>query len=222
MHKYQDYFQIREKREEVFKMIHKEDENLEDFVERIWYNLQRSSHPDVSKDILKTILLKGVWDDCLDMLNMLVKGNISKESYDEIVNLYKICSRGDARNRSNSRDTTFSRVQKSVSGGATRAKIGNLLEDFKTEMLSSFASQIDTLQIKKKQAKAEVALSIFCSKCRENHPLRECPLDKMPTCTLCDKDHETQQCPSLPGIKATLPPADEEDEVVYLLTERRQ
>ena len=68
-------------------MMQKEDENLEDFVERLQYNLQRSSHPNVSKDILKTILLKGVRDDCLDMLNMLGKGDISKESYDEIVNL---------------------------------------------------------------------------------------------------------------------------------------
>jgi hypothetical protein len=145
LHKYQDYFRTREKREELFRMIQKEDENLEDFVERLQYNLQRSSHPDVSKDILKTILLKGVRDDCLDMLNMLGKGDISKESYDEIINLCKRCSRGAARNRSNNRDTTFSRVQKSTIGGATRDEIGNLLEDFKTEMLSSFASQIDTL-----------------------------------------------------------------------------
>jgi hypothetical protein len=222
LNKYQDYFRTREKREELFKMMQKEDENLEDFVERLQYNLQRSSHPNVSKDILKTILLKGVRDDCLDMLNMLGKGDISKESYDEIVNLCKRCSRGASRNRSNSRDTTFSRVQKSASGGATRAEIGNLLEGFKTEMLSSFASQIDTLQIQKKQAEAEVALSIFCSKCRDKHPQRECPLDKKPICTICDKDHETQQCPSLPGIKAALQPTDEEAEVVYLLTQRRQ
>jgi hypothetical protein len=104
------------------------------------------------------------------MLNMLGKGDISKESYDEIVNLCKRCSRGASRNRSNSRDTTFSRVQKSASGGETRAKIGNLLEGFKTEMLISFASQIDTLQIQKKQAEAEATLSIFCSKFKDKHP----------------------------------------------------
>jgi hypothetical protein len=75
-------------------MMQKEDENLEDFIERLQYNPQRSSHPNVSKDILKNILLKGVRDDSLDMLNMLGKGDISKESYDEIVNLCKICSRG--------------------------------------------------------------------------------------------------------------------------------
>jgi hypothetical protein len=130
------------------------------------------------------------------MLNMLGKGDISKESYDEIVNLCKRCSRGASRNILNSRDTTFSRVQKSSSGGATRAEIGNLLEDFKTEMLSSFASQMDTLQIKKKQAEVEATLSIFCSQCRDKHPQ--------------------------PGIKASLQPMDEEAEVVYLMTQRRQ
>ena len=89
---------------------------------------------------------------------------VYKMENDEIVNFCKICSRGAARNRSNNRDTTFSKVQKSASGGATRAKIGNLLEKFKTEMLSSFASQIDTLQIQKKQVEAEADMSIFCSK----------------------------------------------------------
>jgi hypothetical protein len=222
LNKYQDYCRTREKKEELFKMVQKEDENLEDFVERLQYNLQRSRHPDVSKDILKTILLKGVRDDSLDMLNMLGKGDISKEPYDVIVNLCKRCSRGAARNRSSGRDTTFSRVQKSANGGATRAEIGNLLEDFKTEMLSSFASQMDTLQIKKKQAEVEAALSIFCPQCRDKHPKRECPLDRKTICTICDKDHDTQNCPSLPGIKAALQPTDEEAEAVYLMTQRRQ
>jgi hypothetical protein len=40
----------------------------------------------VSKDILKTIFLKGFRDDCLDMLNMIEKGDIYKESYEDIVN----------------------------------------------------------------------------------------------------------------------------------------
>jgi len=219
--KYQDYCRTRERKEELFKMVQKEEENLEDFVERLQYNMQRSDHPDMSKDILKTILLKGVRDDFLDMLNMLGKGDISKESFDEIVNFCKRCSRG-AASRPKSKDSIYSRVQKSASGGATRAEIGNLLEEFKTEMLSSFASQIDALQVRKKQAEAEAALAIFCSKCREKHPLRECPLDKVPICTICEKDHETQQCPSLPGIKAALQSTEEEAEAVYLMTQRRQ
>ena len=183
--KYQDYCRTRERKEELFKMVQREDESLEDFVERLQYNLQRSDHPGMNKDILKTILLKGVRDDCLDMLNMLGKGDISKDSFDEIINLCMRCSRG-AASRSKGRDNVYSRVQKSASGGATRDEIGNLLEEFKTKMLSSFASQIDALQVKKKQAEAEAALSIFCSKCREKHPLRECPLDKVPICTICE------------------------------------
>ena len=215
--KYQDYCRTRERKEELFKMVQKEDESLEDFVERLQYNLQRSEHPNMSKDILKTILLKGVRDDCLYMLNMLGKGDISKEPFDEIINHCMRCSRGTT-SRPRGRDSVYSRVQKSASGGAIRAEIGNLLEEFKTEMLSSFASQIDTLQVKKKQAEAEAALAIFCFKCREKHPLRECPLDKVPVCTICEKDHETQQCPSLPRIKAALQSIEEEAEEVYLMT----
>jgi hypothetical protein len=136
-------------------------------------------HLNVSKDILKTILLKGVRDDCLDMLNMLGKGDISKESYEDIVNLCKRCSQGSTRNKSATRDTTFSRVHKSANGGATREEIGNLLEDFKIEMINSFASQIDTLEVKQKQAESDQALSIFYLKCRKKHPLRECPLNSV-------------------------------------------
>jgi hypothetical protein len=79
------------------------------------------------------------------MLNMLGKGDISKKSYEDIVDLCKRCSRGSTRNKSATKDTTFSRVHKSANGGATRAEIGNLLENIKTEMINSFASQMDTL-----------------------------------------------------------------------------
>jgi hypothetical protein len=57
---------------------------LEDYVERLQYNLQRSKHSDLDKDILKTILIQGMRDDCLDMLNLMGKGDISKEPYNDI------------------------------------------------------------------------------------------------------------------------------------------
>ena len=68
-------------------MNQKEDESLEDFVERLEYNVQRSGHPDLDPDILKTILLRGIKDEHLDMLNLLGKGYISKESYQYILTL---------------------------------------------------------------------------------------------------------------------------------------
>jgi hypothetical protein len=104
--KYQDYCRTREKGRNYLRWFRRR--------MKIWRTLWKDysiicrdpDHPNVSKDILKTILLKGVRDDCLDMLNMLGKGDISKESYDEIVNLCKRCSRG-AANRSKSRDNTL-------------------------------------------------------------------------------------------------------------------
>ena len=54
-------------------MNKKEDESLEDFVERLEYNVQRSGHPNLDPDILKTIFLRGIKDEHLDMLNLLGK-----------------------------------------------------------------------------------------------------------------------------------------------------
>ena len=87
------------------------------------------------------------------MLNMLGKGDISKESYDEIFELCKRCSRGATRNRVSNRDPTYSRVQKSASGGATRAEIGNLLEEFKTEMLSYFSHKLTLCRLRRSRPK---------------------------------------------------------------------
>ena len=62
----------------MLKMVQKEDEILEDFVEKCLYNLQRSSHVDIGKDVLKIILLRGIREDCMDMLNLLGMGDISR------------------------------------------------------------------------------------------------------------------------------------------------
>ena len=70
-------------------MVQKEDESLEDFVQRILYNVQRAGQMNMGLDVLKIILLRGIRDDCLDMLNLLGKGDISKESFKKIVELYK-------------------------------------------------------------------------------------------------------------------------------------
>ena len=39
LEKYQEYCHTKDKREELFKMVQKDDESLEDFVERILYNV---------------------------------------------------------------------------------------------------------------------------------------------------------------------------------------
>ena len=79
-------------------MVQRDDESLEYFVERILYNVQRTGKTNMGLDVLKKILLHGVRDDFLDMLNLLGKGGISKESSKNIVELCKRYSRGSCKN----------------------------------------------------------------------------------------------------------------------------
>ena len=136
-------------------MVQKEDESLEDFVERLLYNVQRARQMNMGLDVLKIILVRNIRDDFLDMLNLLGKGDISKESFEKIMELCKSYFRGSSRNnRRDKRDKlecdVFNRTQKSSNGGATRAEIGNLLENFKKEMMSSISSELDVLRAKQK------------------------------------------------------------------------
>ena len=71
---------------------------MEDFVKRILYNVQRAGQTIMGLDVLKIILLHRIRDDCLDMLNLLGKGDISKDSFEKIIELCKMYSRGSSRN----------------------------------------------------------------------------------------------------------------------------
>ena len=138
-------------------------------------------------DVLKTILLRGIRDDFLDMLNLLGKGGISKDPFEKIVELCKRYSKGSSRNNRRSKwdkleCDVFDRTQNSSNGGATHAEIGNLLENFKIEMMSSISLEIDVLKEKQKHAVEGLTLGVFCPRCRKNHPLKECSLNKVEVC----------------------------------------
>ena len=95
-------------------------------------------------DVLKIILLHGIRDDFLDMLKLLGKGDISNETFKKIMELCKRYSRGYLRNNKRGKwdkleCDVFDRIKKSSNGGATHVEIGNLLENFKTEMMSSIS-----------------------------------------------------------------------------------
>jgi len=98
----------------------------------------------------------------------------------------------------------LSRINKSTVGTIIKLEIGNLLDTFKTDILGTLSEQINNLRIQNKQNFENVALSIFCPKCRKKHALRECPLDSkaIETCVICVDNHDTKECPSLPSLKA--------------------
>ena len=170
------------------------------------YNVQRVGQTNMGLYVLKIILLRGIREDFLDMLNLPGKGDISKESFEKIVELRKRYSRGFSSNNrwdKLERDI-FDRTHNSSNGGATRGEIGNLFENFKTKMMSSISSKIDVLREKQKQVVEDLTLSVFYPKCRKKHPLKECPLDKVEVCQLCELNHDTKECPSLPQVKEFL------------------
>ena len=84
-------------------------------------------------------------------------GDIYFLPFDQISDLCRKYSRGKAKIGKDSRDS-LSKVSKSALGSVTRVELGNLLENFKTDLLSTLSSHIDTLQVKKKEEK-ELILS---------------------------------------------------------------
>lgn len=102
--KYQDYCRTKDLREEIFRITQKEDEILEDYVERFCYNLQRSKFNNLTPEVSKTIFIRGMRDDCLEHLNLLGQGDISQETFNEIIRFFLISSRGWIKGRSLVRD----------------------------------------------------------------------------------------------------------------------
>ena len=83
-------------------------------------------------------------DDCLDMLNLMGKGDISKEPFDEIIELCLRCSRGSSRNRVGAQDV-YAMIQKLDNSGAAREKVGNLFKNLKIDIMHFLSSQLDVL-----------------------------------------------------------------------------
>ena len=99
LEKYQDYYKSWDIKEDLFKFMQKENENMEDFVEVFKYTLQRSGHSTLDKDILKIILLRAFRENSLELLNIVGKGDISNDDFNTICVLCIQCSRGVGRKK---------------------------------------------------------------------------------------------------------------------------
>jgi hypothetical protein len=145
-------------------------------------------------------------------------GDVSQVTYDDICELCRRYSQGSTKSRRDPRDLA-SRVTNTSGGGITRAEIGNILDTFKTDILSSLSSQLDTFQAKKKK-EANLALAIFCSRCQKKHPLRECPLDNIKVCDIYEQNHDTKSFPSLPELKEFYQEASGETKQIYFRAQK--
>jgi len=177
-----------------------EDENPEDYLERFLYNYQKSKLFTTNPAIVRTVFLKGLRDDCIEFLNFLSSGDVHQNPFAKIADYCRRYSRGQAKTSKGPRDY-FSRNSRQSSGTITRIELGNLLENFKTDILSTINNQLDTLKLKKKQEE-DVVFAIFCPKCQKKHPEKEFPLNSIELCGMCTLEHPTSECPTLLELQA--------------------
>ena len=116
LEKYKDH----DVKEETFRMNQREDEILEDLIERFMYNVKREKLHHLGSDTLKTLLLRTIRDERIDLLDLMNKGDVYQLWFEEICETCKHISRGRER------------VSKSTSRLVSQAKLGNLFDDFKT------------------------------------------------------------------------------------------
>ena len=110
------------------------DESLEDYEERFQLSYKRA-RCTLELESLKLFLLKGVREDLLDTLNLLAGGGIYQLPYDDIKIVFRNHFRAARKKGRGSQpmDNTSS------SNSSIKGEIGNMLEDFKGEMLQTLA-----------------------------------------------------------------------------------
>jgi hypothetical protein len=97
LNKYQDYYKTKESCNEIFKIQQLEDETLEDYIERFRYISQKSKYHDLPEDAIRVLFLKGISEECLEMLNLMASSGISHKPFFKICEMCKNYSRSRAK-----------------------------------------------------------------------------------------------------------------------------
>jgi len=110
------------------------DESLEDYDERFQLNY-KMARCTLDPEPIKLVILRGIREDILETLNMLSRGDIYQLSYDDTNIVFKNHSRAI---RKKGRDSQ-ALASYSSSKTSIKSEIGNMLEEFKSEMLHTLA-----------------------------------------------------------------------------------
>ena len=128
--KYQDYCRSKDTKEEIFRMTIGSDESLEDYEERFQFSYKRA-RCTLDPESLKLVLLRGIHEDLLDTLHLLARGDIYQLSYENIKTIFRNHYRAARKKVRGSQPIAST----SSSNSSIKGEIGNMLEDFKSEML---------------------------------------------------------------------------------------
>ena len=88
-------------------------------------------------------------EQSIETLNIMGKGYIYQENFSDIINLCIRSSRGSTRLKPAKHDR-FTRDNKISGEGLTHVEIGNLLENFKTDILGTLTMQLNITQAKQR------------------------------------------------------------------------
>lgn len=187
-------------------------------MKRFVYNLQKSKHRTMSLDMIRTIFLKGIREEYLDDLNLMGKGDISTLPFEENFDLCEKYSRSKAKY---GKRALSSKATKSTSTSVTRAEIGNLLVEFKIDLLSTLGTQIETLKEKKRQEEEDQIMAVFCPKCQKKHALKDYPLENIQVCAFCTENHDIFHCFKVKILQNCNVEANIDMENVYFMAAKR-
>ena len=111
-------------------------------------------------------------------------GDISHKTFAQIGEICKNYSRTRGKVAKKFREPFSKNIRGNVpiSSGVTRVELGNLLDNFRTDILGEMGSLLDSLQANKRQDEERAAISIFFPRCRTKHPQREFPFNNISIC----------------------------------------
>ena len=82
LNKYKDYCKASGSRgDDIFRISQKEEETLEYYISWFLYALQKNPQHTLSEDSQKLVFLRGVNDDCLEALDLMVGGDVYQDSW---------------------------------------------------------------------------------------------------------------------------------------------
>jgi len=191
-----------------------EEESLEDYLERLLYNYQKTKKFSLYIATVRTIFLNGVRDYCIEVLNLVIYGDVYQKPFVYIAELCNRYSHIEDKTGKSVRDP-IRRNTKPTLGGLTRIELGNLLQKFKKYILNTINTQLNTMKIKTKQEEENATLAILCPQCRKRQLEKDCPINFIEICGLCIEDNPTNNFPSLPRLQSIFKGGGEPQETSY-------
>jgi hypothetical protein len=104
----------------------------------------------LGKETLKILVLKGIYDESLEILNLMGTSDVFQLPYDDICELCRRYSRGNFKIGKNSSEPSSQYFKSAAKTRVIGVEIVNSIENFNVDIISSLNSQLDILKDKKK------------------------------------------------------------------------